>query len=191
MNKRVNSKRVLFGVILVIFLSAVVIGALYVGKYESDNSVVRDVVSRYGYLGVFVISFISGFNLAVPVPAISFLPLFLELEKSVVLVILFITIGMTLADGIAYVIGRTGRQFLHPRAKLLSVLNKMRDRYYWSPLVALGLFAAFIPFPNEVLVAPLGFMRYRLRHMFLPMFAGNLVFNILSSIGVMKLLDLF
>ena len=74
---------------------------------------------------------------------------------------------------------------------LLSVLNKMRDRYYWSPLVALGLFAAFIPFPNEVLVAPLGFMRYRLRHMFLPMFAGNLVFNILSSIGVMKLLDLF
>ncbi|MDO8574511.1 MAG: hypothetical protein Q7R86_02700, partial [bacterium] len=82
--------------------------------------------------------------------------------------------GMTLADGIAYVVGRTGRQFLHPRAKLLSVLNKMRDRYYWSPLVV-----------------PLGFMRYRLRHMFLPMFAGNLVFNILSSIGVMKLFDLF
>ncbi|MDO8574297.1 MAG: hypothetical protein Q7R86_01605, partial [bacterium] len=97
MNKNVSSKRILFGVILVIFLSAVVIGALYVGKYESDNSVVRDVVSHYGYLGVFVISFISGFNFAVPVPAISFLPLFLELEKSVVLVVLFITIGMTLA----------------------------------------------------------------------------------------------
>jgi len=72
MNKRVNSKRILFGVILAIFLLAFFIGALYIGKYESDNSVVRDVVSRYGYLGVFVISFISGFNLAVPVPAISF-----------------------------------------------------------------------------------------------------------------------
>jgi len=148
------------------------------------------VVEDYGYIGIFVISLIGGFNFAVPVPVVSFLPLFLELEKSGVLAVLIIAIGSTFADTIAYLIGRMGRQFFHPRAGVLARLNKMRNRYYWSPLIALGLFAAFVPFSNEIFVVPLGFMRYRMRHMFLPLLLGNLVFNILSAFGVLSLFNL-
>ena len=65
----------------------IVIGvAFYFADLARGNENLQRIIAGYGYIGIFVVSLISGFNLLVPIPAISFLPLFLEsqllLEKN-------------------------------------------------------------------------------------------------------------
>ncbi|MDO8600057.1 MAG: hypothetical protein Q7R73_00345 [bacterium] len=180
--------------ILKIFLQVAVLvaifaGALYATRIAQESEAVRVVVARYGYVGIFVISVISGFNLAVPVPAIAFLPLFLESGLNFWAAIFFIGAGMTLADTIAYFLGKVGRQVISYSTGdgVLLRLEKMRERHRFGPMAVLFLFAALVPFPNEILVVPLGFLKYRIVYIIPTVFAGNLVFNTLYAAGVVEL----
>lgn len=182
--------RVLRGVVFLAGLTLIVYGALYLGQLARDNVFIQEAVRRFGYLGIFTVSLVSGFNLVVPVPAISFLPLFLESGLSAILTVLIIIIGMTVADLIAYYLGRAGRHLVIPKQPLVLNLEKLKERYYWTPVIILVFYAAFVPLPNEVLVIPLGFLGYQLKHLLLPLLAGNAVFNVLSAVGVVGLFSL-
>lgn len=179
--------KILEGVVSLIALALAVWGALYLGRLAHENVFIQEAVRQFGYFGIFVVAVLSGFNLAVPIPAISFLPLFLESGLNVVIAVAIITLGMTVADSIAYMIGRAGRGFVNLNHPILRRLDKLRTRYYLAPVIVLGFFAALVPFPNEILVFPLGFLGYRLRILLLPLLLGNAVFNALSAVGVVSL----
>jgi hypothetical protein len=61
-----------------VFLIILMAGLFHLAKIIRNNPGVRDAILAYGYPGIFFISLLSGFNIAVPIPAIAFLPLFLE-----------------------------------------------------------------------------------------------------------------
>ena len=160
--------------------------AFFLSKNASESEAIRSLVGQYGYFGILVIAAISGINLAVPIPAIAFLPLFLESGLNYWATIVFISFGMTLGDSIAYLLGRAGRTFVESglQKKINNRLEVLRTRYHYAPLAALFFFAAFVPLPNELIVVPLSFFGYRFLHMMVPVFAGNILFNILYSYGV-------
>jgi len=176
-----------FAVIVSIFTFA-----FWLALLAKESSVIRELVSSYGYMGIFVVSVFSGFNFVVPIPAISFLPLFLESGFNLWFTIFIMSLGMTLADVVAYIFGVLGRRFTLSanNAKIIARMNKLRSRHYWAPVVALFFFAAFIPLPNEFLMVPLGFMGYNLRYIFPVIFLGNTIFNIFTAFGVISLFNI-
>ncbi len=171
---------------------AVIVGGIFFGRVALHNDIVRGLVLRYGYAGVFVVALISGFNLLVPVPAFAFVPLFIAAGLDFAAVLGFIVAGVTVADMAGFFLGRAGRGFdavLH--AKAVRRLEKFRARHRAAPLVVLALYAAFAPLPNQVVMVPLGLMGYAAYEVFLPLLAGNFIFNALAASGLQFLASRF
>lgn len=174
------------------FAAVVIAAAFYFASVVRESEAVRNLVLRYGYIGIFAASVLSGFNLAVPVPIVAFWPLFLEAGLNFWITIFLVTAGMTLADMIAYWFGKTGGIILSDslEQKILRDIKKAREWYRWLPITVLFLFAAVAPLPNEVLVIPLGFLGYRMAYILPAVFAGNFMFNMLYSAGIVSIFEL-
>ena len=173
--------------VLVVFVIA-----FWLASLVQEEGAARNVIFTLGYPGVLIISIISGFNFFIPIPAVSFVPVFIEAGLNIWPIIFFIVLGTTIADSVAYIIGVTGREFFKSwtNKKLFIKLDVLRKRYYWSPVIVLFFFAAFVPFPNELLLVPLGFMGYKIRHVLIPYVAGNIVFTTLASLGITNLFNI-
>lgn len=186
MLRKVSRRQVGRALLQIGVFALVVILAFSLGKNASESETIRSLVAGYGYFGILVISIVSGINLAVPIPAIAFLPLFLESGLNYWMTIFVISLGMTFGDSIAYLVGRAGRVFVESniQKKIGKHLEVLQTRYHYAPLGALFLFAAFVPLPNELIVVPLSFFGYRLLHVMIPMLAGNILFNIFYSAGI-------
>lgn len=172
-------------------LLSVLAVAFWLAEKAGENEFIRQIISEYGYGDIFVVTLASGFNLAVPVPAVSFMPLFIEAGLNKWAVFAVIVFGVTVADSIAYAFGRTGRMLLalDPERRMTARLERLRARFRFAPHAALFLFASLVPLPNEILVVPLGFLGYRLRSLLPPLFLGNAAFNALSGFGIMRLFE--
>lgn len=184
------SAKILFRAIL---LAAIIVFAFYLANTAEENEHVQKLVADYGYAGIFIAAVVSGFNLIVPVPAVAFLPLFLASGLSFIPTIVLITLGVTIADIAAYLLGKAGHHVIHYsfEESALRKLERVRERYHWAPMTILFFFAAFAPLPNEVLLVPLGLLGYRLARIMPVVFAGNLVFNSLYATGTLGLFNLF
>lgn len=51
----------------------------------------------------------------------------------------------------------------------------------------LFLYAALVPFPNEILIIPLAFTGYRVLYILPPLLVGNGIFNLLAGFGIVSL----
>ncbi|MEK9180326.1 MAG: hypothetical protein AAB897_02855 [Patescibacteria group bacterium] len=161
---------------------------LWFGVEVSENDLAQGLISAYGYIGIFLFAIVSGFNLAFPVPAITFLPAFQAAGLNIPFAVILIIAGMSIGDLGGYLIGKTGRLILSPQDKHIATdLEKIKEKYRIGPLVALFLFAAFIPVPNELLVVPLSFLGYRLSQIFFVTLAGNAVFNALAALTILRI----
>lgn len=171
-------------VALAAFILGVSAFAMWFGIFVSENNVAQQLVARYSYIGALLLGVISGFNFVVPIPAAAFIPTFKAAGESVAMAIAFTTLGMTIGDLVGYFIGKAGREvvLLEKHRGKIGFLEKVKERHHWTPLLLLFLFAAFIPFPNEILVAPLAFIGYRLKYIFPIALAGNAIFNLIASL---------
>jgi membrane protein YqaA with SNARE-associated domain len=179
-------------VVRVVGIVAVIALATWANIYAADHDVVREMAARFGYPGIFLAAAVSGFNLVVPIPLIAFFPFFMEIGFGAVPTVVVIALGMTTGDLVGYLIGRTTRELVAPKERgLIARLDRLRERHRVLPFVAMFLYAAFAPVPNEVLVIPLAFLRYPLIGVFTAVLAGNLIFNALVAFGILSVLEVF
>lgn len=167
-------------------LAAIIAVALALGNLAQENDFIRDTVARFGYGGIFLAALVSGFNLLVPVPIVSFFPLFEASGLDLRYVALIAAAGVTIADSASFYIGRMGHELWMRNAeeRVAHRLEALRGHYYWAPIIALFFFAAFVPFPNELLIVPLGFLGYRLGPILVSALLGNAVFTALFGFGL-------
>lgn len=173
-------------------LVLIMVLAFWVSDTVKDSDFVSDLIRRFGYGGIFLVAVVSGLNLVLPIPAISFLPVFLASGSNAIAVVAVIAAGMTLADFIGYLLGKTGRHIALSsfERKVINKLERIKEKLHWSPALVLFLFASFVPFPNELIVVPMAFLGYRFTHVLLPVFFWNMVFNSLYAIGAVNILKL-
>ncbi|MBS3903082.1 MAG: hypothetical protein KGZ30_01765 [Anaplasmataceae bacterium] len=175
-----------------IILIFVVIIVFWLSISITKNQDLLNNVTRHGYWGLFFISVISGFNFIVPIPAASFIPLFLEAGLDFPWLILIASLGMTIADLIGYFIGHAGRAALRPTNLLPSFARSDywngRGNVWISGIVF--LFASFIPLPNELLLIPLALLGYRLLAIIPALILGNITFNLIASWGFVQLFSI-
>lgn len=174
------------------FVVGIILLAFYLADLAKEVEWIRDLIGRFGYIGLFLIALISGFNIVVPIPAVAFIPLMLESGLRFWPSIILISLGVTLADILAYFIGKIGHDItsVYKYKSILDKLEVMREKYGFSPMLILFLFASFAPLPNELLVVPLGFMGYKLKQILPFVFMGNLLFNIIYASTLVNVFEM-
>lgn len=190
--KLILSKKTILFLKVALFISIFIL-AFWLSKDSQDHPFVSNLVSRFNYLAVFVIGVIGGLNLAVPIPGVVFMPLFLDEGLNFWAVILTITAGMLLADSFAFLLGKTGRHILFSfknQNRFFQRMEKLRGKNKKLPYLFLFIFATLAPFPNEVLVVPMGLMGYKIKNMIIPLVAGNFLFNLFYALGVVSIFDI-
>lgn len=138
-----------------------------------------NLVSTYGYLGAFVISLFGNFTIFFPVPftltiyafGSTLNPLYLGMVCG---------IGSTIGEFSAYLIGRGGRRVLDEKyEKRLETVKLLIQEY--------GVFVIFIfavlPLPDDLILIPLGILRYDIRKAMFSMFVGKTVMCTLIAYG--------
>lgn len=129
----------------------------------------NDLVSTYGYLGAFFISIFGNFTVFFPVPFVLTIYAF-GATLNPLLLGLVCGLGSTVGEFSAYLIGVGGRRVLHDRyKKQLETAKKLVEKYG----VAVIFLFALLPLPDDLILIPLGMMRFNLKRAIAAMFAGK------------------
>ena len=128
-----------------------------------------NIVSTYGYVGFFLISIFGNLTVIFPAPytiiiyagGVSLDPILLGLVCG---------LGAGIGEFSAYLVGRGGRQLIEEKyGKRLESAKRLIQRY---GALAIFIFAA-TPLPDDMLLIPLGLIKYDLKKALLACFLGK------------------
>ncbi len=139
-----------------------------------------ELVTVYGYLGAFVVCALGNISIIIPIPfalvvyafGSTLNPLLLGLVSG---------LGSTLGEMFSYFLGWGGRKVIESRyGSRLDAVENLIDRYG-----ALTVFLfALLPLPDDLLLIPLGMMKYDIKKTFIAMLLGKtLMCLLLASSG--------
>jgi uncharacterized membrane protein YdjX (TVP38/TMEM64 family) len=128
-------------------------------------------VSSYGYAGAFLISIFGNFTIFFPVPfTITIYAFGATLDPLLLGVVC--GLGSTIGEFSAYLVGRGGRELIDERfGRRLEGAKILVQRH---GMAVIFLFAA-LPLPDDLILIPLGMIKYSLRKALVAAFLGKLV----------------
>jgi len=132
---------------------------------------VSSLIMTYGYIGVFLASFIGSASIIFPIP---YLILFYYIGASRILDPIIVSLsgglGATFGEFILYVVGLGGRKIISENTiKNVEFFKRALDRY--GPII-IFIFAA-TPLPDDIIYPTLGIMKYDVSKTFLACFFGK------------------
>ena len=131
-------------------------------------------VRVYGYLGAFLISIFGNFTILFPVPYTLTIYAF-GATLNPLLLGLVCGLGATIGEFSAYILGLGGRKLLgEGYQRRLESARKLVERY---GAFAIFLFA-YLPLPDDLILIPLGMLRYDLRKALMAAFLGKTAMGI-------------
>ncbi|MGD9131817.1 MAG: VTT domain-containing protein [Candidatus Bathyarchaeota archaeon] len=141
---------------------------------------------QFGYLGVFIISFIGSVSVIFPIPYTIVIYLL-----GAVLDPFFVAVsgglGSALGEFSGYALGYYGRTVVSKeRRRKMDYMVKLFDRY--GP-VAIFLFA-LTPLPDDLLFIPLGVMRYAFWKAFIPAVLGKMLMTFILAYSGQQSIEL-
>jgi len=130
-------------------------------------------VVSYGYIGVFLASFLGSASIIFPIP---YLIVFYYLGASHLLNPILISIiggiGATFGEFILYAVGYSGRKIVSERTiKNLEYFKQAIDKY--GPII-IFIFAA-TPLPDDIIYPILGIMKYNIMKISIACFLGKTI----------------
>jgi membrane protein YqaA with SNARE-associated domain len=128
-----------------------------------------NIVGQYGYLGAFFISIFGNFTIFFPVPFTITIYIF-GASLNPLLLGIVCGIGSTIGEFSAYIVGRGGRRVLDKRyGERLESAKLLVQRY---GMLVIFLFA-LLPLPDDLILVPLGMLKYNLKKAMVAMFIGK------------------
>ena len=135
--------------------------------------------TQYGYLGIFLISFLGATSVFIPIPTSvviftlgasqTFDPLWIAVAAGT---------GSTIGEFSGYLIGFGGRRVIGEKyKKKMDFLTKLFKKF--GPIVIFVF--SLTPLPDDLLFIPLGIMRYSLLQAFIPALLGKFVSNLIIA----------
>ncbi|MCZ2808120.1 MAG: VTT domain-containing protein [Candidatus Bathyarchaeota archaeon] len=141
---------------------------------------------QFGYLGVFIISFIGSVSVVFPVPYTIVIYL-LGAVLDPFLVAVSGGLGAALGEFSGYALGYYGRTVVsEERRRKMDYMVKIFDRY--GP-VSIFLFA-LTPLPDDLLFIPLGVMRYPFWKAFIPALFGKTLMTFILAYSGQRSIEL-
>jgi membrane protein YqaA with SNARE-associated domain len=141
---------------------------------------------QFGYLGVFIISFIGSVSVIFPIPY-TLVIFVLGSMLDPVFVALSGGLGAALGEFSGYILGYYGRTAVgKERRRKMDYMVKLFGRY--GP-VAIFLFA-LTPLPDDLLFIPLGIMRYPFLKAFVPALLGKTLMTFILAFSGQQSIEL-
>lgn len=129
------------------------------------------IVQSYGYAGAFLISIFGNFTIFFPVPFTITIYAFGATLNPLLLGVVC-GLGSTIGEFSAYLVGRGGRELIEERyGRRLESAKRLVQRY---GMPVIFLFAA-LPLPDDLILIPLGMLKYSLRKALMAAFLGKVV----------------
>ena len=140
---------------------------------------------QYGYLGIFFISLLGATSVIIPIPSsvvIFILGGLSDTAGNFLFEPLFIAVaagtGAAVGELSGYLIGLGGRKVIGEKyKKKMGILMRLFQRF--GPIVIFVF--ALTPLPDDLLFIPLGVMRYKILHAFIPALLGKFVSNLIIA----------
>lgn len=147
---------------------------------------------NFGYFGIFLLSLVSAMSIFVPIPYTLVIFWLGNYGWDPFLLMIAGGFGSAIGELSGYVLGYYGRKILsQERLRKMSYLIKAFGRY----LPVAIFFFAFTPLPDDLLIIPLGILRYKVSKVFIPSLLGKLlmVFTLaqLGKVGANFILLIF
>jgi membrane protein YqaA with SNARE-associated domain len=131
----------------------------------------------YGYLGIFVISFIGSVSVVFPVPYTIVIYL-LGAVLNPVLIAVSSGLGSAIGEFSGYALGYYGRAVVsEERRRKMEYMVKLFDRYGPAAI----FFFALTPLPDDLLFIPLGVMHYPFWKAFIPALLGKTLMSFILA----------
>lgn len=185
-----TGRRIFYFLAIAAAFAVILTASILIADYVSESEIAQKTVQEFGYLGILLISIVGGFNLLVPIPSAAFAPTFLAAGFPALGVIAALAVGTTLADLASYYVGSLGKYYSGvEESKMYQRICKLRQRNRKWVVPFIFAYAAFAPYPNEVMIVPLAFIGMRIRTFILPVLIGNIIFNTILVLGLTNLLD--
>lgn len=182
-----------YKILIVVLAMCVGIGGSFLlTNYVLDNESSQLFIQDFGYVGVFILSFIAGLNFIIPIPAATFVPVFTAGGMPLPIIIALLALGTLAASLLAYTIGHFSRNLAsthYPKiqAKLLESYEKHKKLLPYFIFFA----ASFIPLPDEIYLAPLGVIGVPIRTFIFPLIIGIIIYQSLSAFGISNIFTYF
>lgn len=179
-----NAKKLLHFTLVVSVFAAAFIATLHAASWVEGSATARSVIEGSSYFGVLIVAIISGLNPFIPVPAATFVPVFIAGGLSMYLIVATLVAGTLIADLVGFYLGRFGSSFVtkHYPATYEHIKNLHEHHTKWLPFFVF-FYAAFVPFPNEAYLIPLGIIGVHLRRFIVPIILGTIVHQTLAAYG--------
>ena len=140
---------------------------------------------QYGYIGIFFISFLGATSVIIPIPSsvvIFILGGLSDAAGNFLFEPLFIAVaagtGAAVGELSGYLIGLGGRKVIGEKyKKKMDILMRLFQRF--GPIVIFVF--ALTPLPDDLLFIPLGVMRYKILHAFIPALLGKFVSSLIIA----------
>lgn len=130
-----------------------------------------NLVATYGYTGAFLISIFGNFTLFFPVPYVITIYAFGATLNPILLGVAC-GLGSTIGEFSAYFVGRGGRRVIDEKYGKQLETAKMLVQTHGMAIIFLF---AVLPLPDDLILIPLGMLRYSLKKAIVAMFAGKLI----------------
>lgn len=147
--------------------------------YVSPEQVISYIGVENAYILMFILSVLGGLSTFSAVPYHIVLIALATGGVNPYLLGGITAIGVMLGDSTSYYIGYQGRALLSARMQdIVEKLSTVKEKYpKLLPLIFL-LYGSLLPFSNDVVVIPMGLLRYPFWRVITPLAIGNIIFNI-------------
>lgn len=130
-----------------------------------------NLVATYGYIGAFVISLFGNFTIFFPVPFVITIYAFGATLNPLLLGVVC-GAGSMVGEFSAYLIGRGGRKVIEDRYGHRLEVAKRLIQDYGAAIIFLF---ALLPLPDDLILIPMGMLRYSLRKAMMAMLLGKVL----------------
>ncbi len=147
--------------------------------YFSPEQVISYIGVENAYIMMFILSVLGGLSTFSAVPYHIVLIALATGGVNPYLLGGITAVGVMLGDSTSYYIGYQGQSLLSPRMKeVVEKLSMIKEKYPKLLPVIFLLYGSLLPFSNDLVVIPMGFLHYPFWRVITPLAIGNIIFNI-------------
>ena len=138
----------------------------------------NDFVSKWGYIGVFLVSLISSASIIFPIPIFILIFTFGSILNPFLLA-LVAAIGSTIGETTGYLLGLGGKEILEKRyGRQLKMIKKMFQKY---GSIAWIIILGASPLPDDIAGIFCGVIKYDFKKYFIATFIGKLILYLILA----------
>ena len=134
-------------------------------------------LGSFGYIGIFLMSFISASAIFIPIPyTVALLAISATGQFNLFLLALATGLGAATGELVGYGLGYLGRRYVKRKyGRRFDAMVKLLNHRYYGP-IAVFVFA-LTPLPDDLLFVPLGLLHYNLWKVFIPCVLGKFLMS--------------